>query len=462
MTIYDEVKSIELFEQSASVLPRTDLEDFQKVCEYVCVLQRAINWWIGDLAAAAERQHPTTHFQAWPEWASPDMIARCKAISEAYSETERNLYATWTTHMHLAKRPDRVEAVQLAVEDGLTSDAVRKNPPQPVVEEEKVEEVVEQEAPAETQEQTVEEPKPPAEPELWLMVVDVNYLVVRAYASGMGIEAANTVVQWLLRLIERLRPMPFGLTDVVCAMDSTTNHRKTLTAEWEAGYKNRTKKTPDLVEQLQLAPQLLAKHNLPVVSLEGMEADDIMASYAKQFPGRVTLFSGDKDMRQCLSANCNILDSVKWEEHPETGNQVPVYNWIIREYKPPADNPTKEKPPNVSCHMTDGDIYNSTHIVGITPELWSHFQALCGDSVDNIKGCPGIGAKKAMELILAHGTMQAVIAACKDGTADLSAKDRMSVLDFESVSEVMLKLTTLRTDLPVPMTTRLCLTGSAS
>lgn len=418
--LYDQIEAIQLYEQSVNILPNTTLAEFQTACEVAAMNQRAALWWCGDLALAVERRFPNTHHQAWPEWVSPDMLARCKAVSAAYPPEDRNILATWTVHSLHTKKPDRVALVQASVESGQTSDEARKNPPAPV----------ETKAP--------EEPKaePPAV-KSWLLAVDVNYFVVRFYASGSGVEAASTVVDWLLRLIERLQVK--GLTDVVCCMDSTTNHRRALTADWEDGYKDRTQKPQDLIEQLQLAPQLLEKRNLPVVSIMDMEADDVMASYSRKFDGKVTLLTADKDMRQCLSDKCNILESVKWEEHPETGKQVPVYKWV-----------------SAKSHVEDGMPYSGVQVSGITPEQWPHFQAIAGDSVDGIKGCVGIGAKGAMELILAHGTVQGVIAACKDGKADLSAKKRMAVLDFEPVSETMLLLTTLRTDLAVPMATRLC------
>lgn len=435
MAIYDEVKAIELFEQSASVLPRTDLADLQKVCEYVAAMQRAVLWWVGDLALAAERQHPKTHFQAWPEWVSPDMIARCKAVSEAYRPEDRNIHATWTTHMQLAKRPDRVEAVQITVEEGQTSDDVRKNPPPPA--EEKTEPLEQQETPPAV--------APPAavQSKRWLLAVDVNYFIHRYFHSGAGVEAASTFVKWLVRLVERLRDTK-GLTDVVCCMDGADNHRKALTVGWENAYKPRTDKEPELSGQLILAPQMLADINLPVVSIPTMEADDVMASYAKQFEGRVTLLTQDKDMRQCLSATCNILLDVTWEEHSETNQMVPIYKWV-----------------SAKSHAEEGSTYNSTKIVGITPQQWPHFQAIAGDSTDGIKGCEGIGAKGAMQLILAHHTVQGVIAACKDNTADLSATKRLAVLDFEPIAETMLKLTTLRTDLVVPQVTRICMRNPA-
>ena len=153
--------------------------------------------------------------------------------------------------------------------------------------------------------------------------------------------------------------------------------------------------------------------------------------------------TADKDLRQCLSPTCNILKEVKWETHPETQQLLPVYLWVS--YK---------------SHIEEGLPYSGTKVSGITPEQWPHFQAIAGDSTDDIQGCVGIGGKGAMDLIKAHGTVQGVILACKNGQAALTIKKVEAVLAFEPFSEAMLKLTTLRTDLAVPRTTRLVMKES--
>lgn len=439
--LYDEIKAIDLMEQSAVILPKTNLDEFQAACLKAAMIQRANLWWIGDLALAVERQHPRTYHQAWPVWVSPDLIARCKAVSAAYPPEDRNILATWTVHMNMAKRPDRVAAVAASVESGQTSDESRRNPPPPQ------EDPKHEDSPAVTPDPATPaaNPDPPPQKELagsaksnaWLLAVDMNYFIHRYFHSGAGMESATTFVAWLVRTIQRLVETK-GLTDVVCCVDSHTNHRKTLTEGWEHPYKQRSEKEPELADQLKQAPRMLTELNLPVVSIMDMEADDVMASYSRQFDGRVTLLTQDKDMRQCLSQTCNILMDVTWEEHPETGKQVPVYKWV-----------------SAKSHIEEGLTYNGTKVVGITPEQWPHFQAIAGDPTDGIRGCEGIGGKGAMDLIMAHGTVQAVIAACKDNKANLTAKKRLAVLDFEPISETTLLLTTLRTDLVVPQVTKL-------
>ncbi len=409
----------------ATAEPGTSLEEFEIWFQVLIEQHKAINWRIGDLVNAVQRQHRDTWNQALPVDVSPDMISRYKGVSSAYKLDERNPEANWTIHSFHTKRPDRIALVQAAVDAGQTSDEARKNPA-PVIE-----------TPAVTQ-----EPATPAEAEKeaprWLLAVDVNYFIHRYFHSGAGVESASTFDGWLARLIERLQAK--GLTDVVCCLDSRTNHRKKLTEGWEHAYKPRAEKDDELAGQLRLAPELLKKRNLPVVSIDDMEADDVMASYAVQFPGRVTLLTQDKDMRQCLTATCNILLDVTLEENTETGVSLPVYKWV-----------------SAKSHTEDGSTYSGTKVVGITPEQWSHMQSIAGDSTDGIQGVNGIGAKGAMDLILAHGTVHGVIEAAKSGLIALTEKKRIAVLEFAEVADIMLQLTTLKTDLNVPMITRLCL-----
>lgn len=458
---------IEFNEQSAACPPGTSFDEYETQCGLAAFIQRSCNWILGDLALGLDRDYPDRRDDAWPLWASPEHIDRCKGVSRAYPKDDRNIDATWSIHQHYSKNPDRVRIVASIAAAGMTSDEARKGPPPP--EPEPIEEspAVTQEpepqisvAPAaeEPDEQTVAVEAP-----RWLLAVDISYYVHAGFGKH-GLNTATEVAAWLERMIVRLAEK--GLTDFVCCFDGRDNHRKALTAHWEEErrYKfTRVEKEQELKDQMRLMPDLLAKNNRPCVFIDTMEADDVMASYAVQFPGRVTMLTKDKDMRQCLTKKTNMLADVTWETNAETGVLLPVYHWVVGKF--PDD---KEKPDNVSCHTKDGLTYQSTHVAGIPPEIWTHFQAIAGDTGDNVQGVKGIGPKGGMDLILHHGTVQGVIDACKAGTATvydtkgktdkpLSVKLTQAVLDFEPFAELMLQLVTLRTDLSVPMVTKLCL-----
>jgi len=408
--------------------PGTPIEEFEAWIGLLLETQRDLYWHIGDLANAVERQHPSIFPQAFPVEVSVELIDRCKAVAAAYKPHERNPGASWTIHMRHAKDPDRVAIVNAAADAGQTSDEHRKNP-----------------APVENRQVAGSEEPPAAQPEpvvtaesatpvssRWLLCVDINYYVHRQFQVE-GMAAGTSIVSWLIRVIDRL--MGKGLTDVVCCFDGPNNHRHEITKGWDQPYKERTEKAPELVTLLNQVPTMLSEKNILIVTLDGMEADDVMASYAKSFDGKVTLLTADKDLRQCLSERCNMLIDVKWEENPDTREWLPVYNWV-----------------NVKAHM-ESVTYASAKVSGISPEAWPHFQAIAGDSVDKIRGCEGIGAKGAMDLILAHNTVQGVIEACKSGAVALTAKKIEAVLAFEPFAEATLLLTTMRTDLKVPQNT---------
>lgn len=378
-----------------------DVEQAASYGEHLAVQQRGVNWWIGDIARhARDRLKLGDNLaQVFPEWMSPGLVSRCEAVARAYPrEADRNPLASWTIHMTHANKPDRLSLVAAAVDAGRTSDEERRAA------------------------------KPEAgDKQRWLLAVDVSYFLHRFWFSGAGVEAAVSVATWLQRTVERMKEK--GLTDVACCFDSKVNHRKEFTKEWEDKYKERPPKDPELGQQLNLVYDLLKGKGFACVGVEGMEGDDVMASFAKQFPGRVTLMSQDKDLRQALSEKCNMLLDVEWRTDDTTGESLPEYKWL-----------------SAASH---------TEKTGIPPGQWVEFQMLMGDATDGIKGAPGVGEKGAADIIKLFGTVEAAIAGAKVDDERLKPRQRASLIAFEPKAEVTRKLVTLRTDLPVPTTTKI-------
>lgn len=374
------------------------MEQCENFASGLAEVQRDIMFQIGDLQRYAETQWPDTHQQIWPEWISPGMVARAAGVCRAYpSEQERGIQATYTQYMQVAARPDR--KAKLAELCGLTSDDSRK-----ALQEERA-----------------------GDKQRWLLAVDVSYFLHRFWFSGAGVEAAVSVATWLQRTVERMKEK--GLTDVACCFDSKINHRKEFTADWEDKYKARPPKDPELGQQLNLVYELLKGRNFACVGVEGMEGDDVMASFAKQFPGRVTLMSQDKDLRQCLSEKCNMLLDVEWRTDDTTGESLPEYKWLSAK--------------------------QHTEATGIPPNQWCEYQTIMGDNTDGIKGAVGIGEKGAADLVKMFGTVEGAIAAAKADDERIKPAKRKALIEFESKLEVTRKLVTLRTDLTLPNSTRI-------
>jgi 5'-3' exonuclease len=362
--------------------------------------QRDVLWQLGDLAKYCEARWPDTHYQVWPEWISPGLLARVAAVAKAYpQENGRVTEATWTQYMREANQPDRQERVQSHVDAGRTSDEAR--------------------VASANQSRS-----------RWLLAFDIHYFAHRHYYSGAGVETAMQVSEWVRRTVERLKEK--GATDVVCAFEGHGSFRKELTADpkWTgSAYKDRPPKPSDLTHQLQLVRELLEKAGFACVSIDGYEADDVLASYANQFEGKTTIISSDKDLRQCLGTATNILLDVEWTEDDTSGDMLPEYKWLTA--------------------------HSHTESTGIPPDQWADYQCLMGDNVDGIQGAAGVGEKGAKDLILEFGNVESLIDAARADDERIKPKRRATLLEFEHHLDVTRKLVRLVKDLPVPMNTRI-------
>jgi DNA polymerase I len=149
--------------------------------------------------------------------------------------------------------------------------------------------------------------------------------------------------------------------------------RDALSADYKA---HRTPMPSDLVEQVPLVHEACAALGVPVLNVSGVEADDVIATLARQAQAAgygVAIVTGDKDFFQLV------------------GDGIRVFN--------PRDEGTWFDPPGV------------VEKFGVRPDQVVDVLALMGDSVDNIKGVPGIGEKGAHELISTYGSLDALLEA---------------------------------------------------
>ncbi|MBQ4874826.1 MAG: DNA polymerase I [Rickettsiaceae bacterium H1] len=144
--------------------------------------------------------------------------------------------------------------------------------------------------------------------------------------------------------------------------------KKTFREEIFSGYKaNRGEPDDDLIPQFSLLQEALAAFNMPCISAEGYEADDVIATLATTSKIDVTVISSDKDLMQLISEKIKMFD--------------PMKNKFINE----QDVITK---------------------FGVTTDKLLDCFALIGDSSDNIPGVPGIGPKTATLLINEFGSLE--------------------------------------------------------
>jgi DNA polymerase-1 len=141
------------------------------------------------------------------------------------------------------------------------------------------------------------------------------------------------------------------------------------------GYKaNRAEMPGDLVQQIPYIRKALEGYRIPILQLEGYEADDVIGTLARKASSStypVFVVSSDKDMLQLVNDKVCVLN-------------------------PPKDN--------LIC-----DAAKVEEILGVPPSRVVDVMALRGDSVDNIPGAPGIGDKGSVELIQRFGSVEAAL-----------------------------------------------------
>lgn len=246
-----------------------------------------------------------------------------------------------------------------------------------------------------------------------LLAVDGTALAFRAFfairnlTDDMG-RPSGALYGYLASLLRALEELPHD--HVVVAWDRS---EPTFRAEIDPQYKaNREDLDEDLRMQfpwLREATELLGIQSLDMAR---MEADDILATLAVQGAAKgweVEVYSSDKDLAQV----------------------VRPYVWQIP--------PPKQGDPMVKLGPKEIE-----EKYGLPPERMAEWQALVGDSTDNIKGMPGVGPKRATTLLQKYPTLDEVL---KRGPEEEKGKLAENLGNFKDQVGLALELVTMRTDL---------------
>jgi DNA polymerase-1 len=232
-----------------------------------------------------------------------------------------------------------------------------------------------------------------------LLVVDAPSLLFRAYYAlpdsikdeqGQPVNALLGSVNIMLNEIAAHQPravvMAFG--------QDAADYRVELFPDYHAD-RRELEVDENIDRQFELAPDLYAAFGWESVSFPGLEADDVLGSYAhaESVAGGTTLIlTGDRDMFQCVGKKCTVLYLTTGSK----GGAVPVDEREVRRR------------------------------YGIPPALVPDFIALRGDPSDGIPGAPGIGEKPTAE-------RPRVAASLRDGADELRAFREIATLRLVEV-----------------------------
>jgi len=250
-------------------------------------------------------------------------------------------------------------------------------------------------------------------------LVDGSGYIFRAYyalpplsrkSDGLPTGAVSGFSNMLFKLLEESRSdnSENKPTHFAVIFDSA---RKNFRNEIYKDYKANRLETPDdLVPQFEYIRKAVQAFNLPSIEQLNYEADDLIATYAKQIinlGAKVTIISSDKDLMQLVSKNVRLFDPMK--------SKVIGEKEIMEKF-------------------------------GVKPQQVIDVQSLVGDSSDNVPGVPGIGVKTAAELINKYKTLDHLL----DKAGAIPQKKRKETLINNKKSALISReLVTLKDDVSV-------------
>ncbi|KGQ51529.1 DNA polymerase I [Gallibacterium anatis 10672-6] len=254
------------------------------------------------------------------------------------------------------------------------------------------------------------------------VLVDGSSYLYRAYHANFRLGLSNSageptgamygVLNMLKSLLKEVNP-----THIAVVFDAKG---KTFRDEMFEQYKSHRPPMPeDLRQQIQPLHQMIEALGLPLLIVEGVEADDVIGTLAKQASaaGREVLIStGDKDMAQLVDDKIMLINTMT--------NTLLDREGVIEKYEVP-------------------------------PELIIDLLALMGDSSDNIPGVPSVGNKTAVALLQGLGGI-ADIYSQLDKVADLPIRGAKKLADKllagKEDADLSYKLATIKTDVPLDVT----------
>ncbi|HXQ28429.1 MAG TPA: DNA polymerase I [Gemmatimonadales bacterium] len=256
-----------------------------------------------------------------------------------------------------------------------------------------------------------------------LFLVDGYALIYRAFfaliarplttSRGENTSAAWGVTNFLIRLLSQHTPDYLGWVQ-----DRGVSFRVERYPAYKATREKLDKElAQEFAHSVERIEALLAAFRVPVLGIDGYEADDVIGTLATAAVARglrVVIVSGDKDFYQLVGPGISLL------------------------------NPGRGGPAAVEEHSVDET--NARERFGVPPAQVIDFLALVGDSSDNVPGVRGVGEKTALELLAQYGTLDTVLA----HAAEIPGKRaREAVVRDTELARLSRDLVTIRLDAPV-------------
>ncbi|AFZ82647.1 DNA polymerase I [Candidatus Kinetoplastidibacterium crithidiae] len=241
-----------------------------------------------------------------------------------------------------------------------------------------------------------------------LLLVDGSSYLYRAFyalpelknSKGDHTGAIYGIVSMLRKLLSKYETNYFA-----CIFDAPgKNFRHDICSSYKS---NRPLMPQDLINQIDKIYQIIKALGLPVFSIKGVEADDVIGTisdlFSKKYECQVIIATGDKDLAQLVNKKVKLINTMNEEVLDESG--------VLKKF-------------------------------GVSPSLIIDYLMLIGDSVDNIPGVAKIGPKTALKLLSEFGSVENIIASVDKITGVIGKNIRDFIPNFINTR----KLITIKRD----------------
>ncbi len=243
-----------------------------------------------------------------------------------------------------------------------------------------------------------------------LFLIDGSGFIFRAYHAlppltrpdGTPVNAVLGFTNMLVKLLNDMK-----VPNIAVIFDAKRkNFRNEIYTEYKA---NRSETPEDLIPQFALIREATEAFAIPAIEMEGYEADDLIATYARlavEAGQSVAIVSSDKDLMQLVRPGVRMYDPMKYKDIGEAE--------VLEKF-------------------------------GVPPSKVVDVQSLAGDSVDNVPGVPGIGLKTAAQLINEYGDLETLLARASEIK---QPKRRESLIEHAENARISKRLVQLDAHVP--------------
>ncbi|WBF65241.1 MAG: DNA polymerase I [Candidatus Kinetoplastibacterium crithidii] len=236
-----------------------------------------------------------------------------------------------------------------------------------------------------------------------LLLVDGSSYLYRAFyalpelrnSKGDQTGAIYGIVSMLKKLLSK-----YETTYFACVFDAPgKNFRHDICSTYKS---NRPLMPQDLISQIDKIYQIIQSLGLPIISIKGVEADDVIGTisdlFSKKYDCQVIIATGDKDLAQLVNKKVRLVNTMNEEILDELG--------VLKKF-------------------------------GVEPSLIVDYLMLVGDSVDNIPGVAKIGPKTALKLLSEFGTVENIIASADKITGAIGKNIRDFIPNFTTTRKLL-------------------------